>query len=186
RQAVAVRLREPAAGRAQRRQRVVVDLAARHDRQPLVEQQRQRAQDARLRLAAQAEQDEVVARQDRVDDLGDDRVVVADDAGKERAARAQLADQVVADFSLDGPARDASGLDIRAQRAQRGRLGGHLWILAPASGPPGSDGHLATALLLTSSPGSPGSSGSPGSGFSRFPGSPAPDLKLRPASDANS
>src|SRR5262249_36015104 len=107
-------------------------------------------------------------------------VVVADDAGKERAARAQLADQVVADFSLDGPARDASGLDIRAQRAQRGRLRGHLWILAPASGPPGSDGHLATVLRLT------GSSGAPGWGVCRFRGSPAPDLKLRPASDANS
>ena len=44
----------------------------------------------RLRLAAQAEQDEVVARQDRVDDLRDDRVVVADDAGEQRLAGRSL------------------------------------------------------------------------------------------------
>ena len=56
---------------------------------PLVEQRRQRAEDARLRLAAQAEQDEVVPREDRVDELRDHGVVVADDAGKQRlAARA--------------------------------------------------------------------------------------------------
>ena len=52
------------AERRERRDRVVVDLALRNHRQPLVEQRRQRAQDARLRLAAQAEQDEMVARQD--------------------------------------------------------------------------------------------------------------------------
>ena len=53
---------------------------------PLVEQRRQRAQDAGLRLAAQPEKNEVVARQDGVDDLGTDGVVVADDAGKQRLA----------------------------------------------------------------------------------------------------
>jgi hypothetical protein len=78
-----------------------VDLAARHDRDRLVEQPRQRPQDAALRLAAQPEQDEVVAREDRVDDLRDDRLVVADDAGEERLPGAQPRDQVLADLVLD-------------------------------------------------------------------------------------
>ena len=49
-----------------------------------------------------------MARQDRVDHLRHDRLVVADDAGEQRVAGAQLGDQVVADFGLDGPARDAA------------------------------------------------------------------------------
>ena len=61
-----------AAVRRQRRQRVVVDLAARDDGDHLVEQRGQRAQDAGLGLAAQPEQDEIVPRQDGVDDLRDD------------------------------------------------------------------------------------------------------------------
>src|SRR6185503_13945789 len=92
-----------AARGAQRRQRVVVDLAAGHDRNLLVQQIDQAAQDAALRLAAQAEQDEVVPREHRVDQLRDDRLVVADDAGKQALARAQLAHQVVANLLLDRP-----------------------------------------------------------------------------------
>ena len=76
-----------AARGAERRQRVVVNLAAGHDRNLLVEQIDQAAQDAALRLAAQAEQDEVVPREDGVDELRDDGVVVADDAGEQRARR---------------------------------------------------------------------------------------------------
>ena len=53
-------------------ERVVVDLAAGHDRDLVVEQRHQRAQQARLRLAAQAEQDEVVLREQRVDQLRND------------------------------------------------------------------------------------------------------------------
>ena len=79
-----------------------MNLAAGHDRNLLVEQIDEAAQDAALGLAAQAEQDEVVTREDGVDELRDDGLVVADDAGKERFARLQLANQVVADFLLDG------------------------------------------------------------------------------------
>ena len=92
-----------AAGGADRRERIVVDLAAGHDRNLLVEQVDQRAQDPALRLAAQAEQDEVVARQDRVDELRNDGLVVADDAGEERLARLELPHEVVANFLLDRP-----------------------------------------------------------------------------------
>ena len=85
---------------AERRERVVVDLAAGHDRNLLVEQIDQTAQDAALRLAAQTEQDEVVPRQNRVDQLRDDRFVVADDAGEQPFAGLQLAHEVVANLLL--------------------------------------------------------------------------------------
>src|SRR5215475_6748637 len=42
----------------------------------------QATQDAALRLAAQSEQDEIVLREDGVDQLRNDRIVVADDAGE--------------------------------------------------------------------------------------------------------
>ena len=47
----------------------------------------QRAQQARLGLTAQAKQDEVVLREQRVDQLRNDAVVVADDAGEQRSRR---------------------------------------------------------------------------------------------------
>src|SRR5262245_4601147 len=78
-----------------------MDLTARYHGNFRVEQIDQAPQDAALRLSAQSEQDEVVAREDRVDQLRNDGVVVADDAGKQRVAGLQLADQVVADLLLD-------------------------------------------------------------------------------------
>ena len=93
---------------------VVAELGAGDVGAVRVEQRGERAEDARLGLAAQAEQDEVVAREDGVDDLRDDRVVVADDAGEERLAfgaagdLAQAGDEVVAELVLDA-AGDALG-----------------------------------------------------------------------------
>ena len=57
-----------------------------HDGDRLVQQAGEAAEDPALRLPAEPEQDEVVPREDGVDELRDDRVVVADDAGEERAA----------------------------------------------------------------------------------------------------
>ena len=68
----------------------------------LVEQIDEPAQDAALGLSAQSEQNEVVLRENRVDELRDDGVVVADDAGEQRFAGLQLAHEVVADFLFDG------------------------------------------------------------------------------------
>ena len=82
---------------------IVVHLAAGDDRDPLVEQPRQLAQDAALGLAAKTEQDEMVPREQRVDDLGDDGVLVADDAGEERLPRGEARDQVGADLVPDRP-----------------------------------------------------------------------------------
>ena len=69
-----------------RREGIVVDLAPGDLGQPLVEEPDQRADHARLRLAALAEEDQVVAAEQRVLDGGDHAVVVADDA-RERAPR---------------------------------------------------------------------------------------------------
>ena len=75
-----------------------MNLAARHDRNLRVQQMDQRAQDAALRLTAETEQDEVMARQHRVDELRDNGFVVADDAREQMFARLKLLNQVVADF----------------------------------------------------------------------------------------
>ena len=75
-----------------------------------IEQFGQCAQDAALGLAAQAEQDEVLAREDGVDDLRHDGVVKADDAGEDRVANfsrslvLQAADEIGAQLVLDAAA----------------------------------------------------------------------------------
>ena len=79
-----------------------MNLAPGDDGQRLVEQARERLEDVRLGLPPQAEEDEVVARQHRVDDLGNDGVVVADDARKERPADAQARHEVLATSSRTG------------------------------------------------------------------------------------
>jgi predicted transcriptional regulator len=55
-------------------------------------------------LAAETEEDEVVAGEEGVDDLRDDGVIVAVDAGKQRAAFAEAGDEVIADLVFDGAA----------------------------------------------------------------------------------
>ncbi len=83
-------------------ERVVVDLAARDDWRLLVEQIHQTARDARLRLAALAQQHDVLPGENRVLDLRNDTILVADDAGEQLLIRANLADQVLAHLLLDG------------------------------------------------------------------------------------
>ena len=68
------------------RVRVVVDLAAGDDRHPLVEQAGERADHAGLRLAALAQEDHVVAGEQRVLELRQDGVLVAEDPVDERLA----------------------------------------------------------------------------------------------------
>ena len=86
-----------------------MDLAAGDDRRPLVEQPGDGAHQPGLALAALAEQDEVVACQQRPLDIGEHGVVEADDPGKRVLPVAQQADQVVADLRLDGPVLVAAG-----------------------------------------------------------------------------
>ena len=72
----------------------------------------ERADDARLRLAALAEEDHVVAGEQRVRELRQHGVFVADDAVDERFARRQLAHRVRADLFLDWPRRPAAGAKV--------------------------------------------------------------------------
>jgi len=57
--------------------------------------------DATFCLTAQSEQDDVVTRQDGVDELRNDRVVVADNARKKFVSRPKLSNQVQAQFVFD-------------------------------------------------------------------------------------
>ena len=70
--------------------RIVADLAAGDVRQLFIQQRGQHADDARLGLPAQSEQDEIVPRENRVDDLRNHRIFVADDAGKQSSPRCSL------------------------------------------------------------------------------------------------
>ena len=61
-------------------------------RRPLIEQRGQLADQARLGLAAQSQKNKVMARQDRVDHLRHHRILISDDAGKQRFAALDFAD----------------------------------------------------------------------------------------------
>src|SRR5262245_27908019 len=104
-QALAARL-------ADRRQRIVVDLAATEHGDRLVEQADEESRDAGLRLAALAEEDDVLAAEDGVLDLRDDRLVVADDAGQERSTAPELRDEIVAQLLLDRLASPTTRLQL--------------------------------------------------------------------------
>ncbi len=88
---------------------VVASLGAGNIWHVWIEQRRECAEDPRLGLSTETEEDEVVAREDGVDDLGDDGVFVADDAWKERGggiffsagAGLKPADQVFPQLILD-------------------------------------------------------------------------------------
>jgi hypothetical protein len=71
-----------------------VDLAPGDDRRGGVEQVDQPTDQPRLRLAPFAEQDQVLTGEQRPFELGQHRVVVADDAGGQRVAGPQPGDQV--------------------------------------------------------------------------------------------
>ena len=71
------------------------------DRHGVVEQVDELAEHPRLGLAAEAEEEHVVPREDRVLDLRDDRLFVAEDVGEERLARPDLGDQVAPHLVLD-------------------------------------------------------------------------------------
>src|SRR3989449_4951700 len=101
-----------ATARADRSERIVVDLAAGQHRDLLVEQAHQQPRDARLGLAALAEKNDVLPGQDRVLDLRHDGVVVADDPGQEGVALPEPGDQIVAQLLLDRLALPASSPEI--------------------------------------------------------------------------
>nr|BFE83629.1 hypothetical protein GCM10020093_062300 [Planobispora longispora] len=97
---------------------MVVDLAAVHDRGPLVEQPGDGADEPGLALAALAQQDEVVPGEKRPLQLGQDGVVEADDAREPRLPRPEAGQEVLADLGLDG------AVDM----ATRAKLAQSLWL----------------------------------------------------------
>ncbi len=104
---VAIFLNQVAAAPANRAVGIIVDLAAFHERQHIVQQRGQHAHQARLGLAAQSQQNEIVPRQDGVHHLRHHAVFIAHNARKQRRGTLQLADQIFAEFVLHGPAADA-------------------------------------------------------------------------------
>ena len=74
---VALRGDTLAARAADGAQRVVVDFATRDDRNFRVEKLNKAAQNAALGLSTQTQKDEIVPREQGIDDLGDDAVLVA-------------------------------------------------------------------------------------------------------------
>ncbi len=111
---------QPAAPRAGRLVRMVVDLAARDGRRPLVEQPGQGADQPGLTLAALAEQDDVVPGDQGTLEVGQDGLAEPDDAGKGIPTRPHHGEQVVPDLFLDAAVRVAAG----AQRSD----GGGGWL----------------------------------------------------------
>jgi hypothetical protein len=103
-----------------------VDLAAGHDRDAFVEQIGQAAEDSALGLAAKSEKDEIVARQNGVDELWDDGFVEPDDAGEQRFAGLELPDEIIANFLLDRARRRAGSTQV----TERFNWGSHEPILS--------------------------------------------------------
>src|SRR5450759_3603878 len=116
--------------RGKGRERRLVQLGARDHRNLLVEETYERTQEARLRLSTQAEEDNVVPRQNRVLERGQDRLLVAEDAGEDVLAALQLLDEVVAHLVLDGLRLVA----FRDQLSQGRRTFGHETPLQEAYG----------------------------------------------------
>ena len=95
---VALLFDEIAAAPADRPVRIVVDLAAFHVRRIGVEQRGEHADQARLGLPAQAQQNKIVARQYGVDDVRNHTLFEADDAGKQRLAALDTTDKIIPEF----------------------------------------------------------------------------------------
>ena len=87
-------------GFADRLIRVVVDLAPLDHRDIFIKQADQLPHDPGLRLSAQPEEDDVVLGQDSIDERRDDRLVVADNAGKKLFFIPDFADEIRAHFVL--------------------------------------------------------------------------------------
>ena len=83
------------------REGIIVDFRAGDDRYCIVEQVDQLAEHPGLGLAPQAQEEHVVLGEDRVTDLGDHGLFIAQDIGKQRLARRELGDQVAPHLIFD-------------------------------------------------------------------------------------
>ena len=119
------------------------DFGAGEHRNPFVEQVREAAHQPGFRLAALAEKDDILVAEQRIDELRNDAVVVAPDAGKEGFAGPEPGDQVPAQLRLDRQRLVAGGI----QFAQRGGLIGHDSRPRAVSRSPLAIGHLKRVRL---------------------------------------
>ena len=102
---VAVKLDLLSAVSAQRCERIVVYFRAGDDRDLVVEQIGQLANDAALCLAAQTEQDDVVLGENGIDELRDDRFVVTENSREKLSRRLRV---LRSDSSASRPSRTAA------------------------------------------------------------------------------
>ena len=111
---VAVRLEESLARARDRVVRVLVHgrLGAREVRELGIQEAGEQAHESALGLALLAEEEHVVPGENRVDDLGDHRIVVADDAGEEIVAALQGRDQILTDLGFDGARTPSRGAEL--------------------------------------------------------------------------
>jgi hypothetical protein len=107
---------------------VVADLGAGDVGAMRVEQRSERTEDTGFGLTAEAEENEVVFAEDRVDDLRDDCVLVSDDPGEERGwtpfaagaclrGCAKFGDEILAKLVLDAASKAGGGEFAGAERA---------------------------------------------------------------------
>src|SRR5712664_4189544 len=92
-------------------QRIVIDFAASDDGHLRIEQVDEAAKNSAFGLAAEAEQNEIVAGEQGIDDLRDDGVLVAMHAGEKRLAFFNGTEQIAAELILYG-AGYAAGIKI--------------------------------------------------------------------------
>ena len=122
-----------------RRVGVVADFGAGDVWEIRVEEGGQGAKDARLCLSAETEEDEVVLAEDGVDDLGNDGVVVADDAREEGdfiagatvvSGVAKFGDEVLAQLVFDASGHagwsEFAGAEGAESCRERGRHGSSI------------------------------------------------------------
>src|SRR5712692_5509141 len=100
-----------AAGAADRFQGIVVDFAARHDWHLRIEDVDEAAQNSALCLATKAKKNEIVARENGIDDLRDDGVFIAVHAREKRLALFDGAKQIATELILNG-AGSAARIEI--------------------------------------------------------------------------
>ncbi len=105
-----------------------IDGRAFQDRDILVEQIGQLADDAGLGLASKTKKKKIMPRKDRRHDLGDNGLVVANDPREQRLAVAQLAQEILAHLVLHAAVLPTGSL----QFTQRRRLVAH--VAAPMLG----------------------------------------------------
>src|SRR6266702_7537116 len=94
--------------------RVVAYLAAGDIGHLFIEQFRQPAQNAALRLAAQSKEDEVLLREHRVDYLRHDRIFISHNTGKDGLLGLKTGDQVLAQLVFDAASFEARFVELFA------------------------------------------------------------------------